>query len=74
MEIDRADLEFIKDALNTAKFKSISEDMTESYRQMDVRGKSSPLTKHLEQAYERAYALLAKKEEEEEESDNDVSE
>lgn len=67
MEIDKADLEFIKDALNTAKFKSISEDMTESYRQMDVRGKSSPLTKHLEQAYERAFALLEKEKEEEDE-------
>jgi hypothetical protein len=73
MEIDKSDLEFIKDALNTAKFKSMSEDMTESYRQMDVRGKTSPLTKHLEQAYERAYDLL-EAERQREKEEEDVSE
>jgi len=58
MEIEQTELEFLRDALNTAHFKSVSEDMTDSYRQMDVRGKVSPLTKHLQGAVDRANKIL----------------
>jgi hypothetical protein len=67
MEIEETELEFLRDALNTAHFKSVSEDMTESYRQMDVRGKVSPLTKHLQAAVDRANKVLEEAEAIEEE-------
>lgn len=70
MEVEREDLEFVLGALNTARYKSVSEDMAESYRQMDARGKPSPFTKHLEQAISRLEACMI----EEEEGENDVSE
>ena len=67
MEVKRDDMEFIKDALNTARFKSECEDVVESYRQMDVRGKSSPLTKHLERAADLIESYFVEEEVEEEE-------
>ncbi len=67
MEIEETELEFLRDALNTAHFKSVSEDMTESYRQMDVRGKVSPLTKHLQSAVDRANKIIEEAAEVEEE-------
>jgi len=73
MEIDEKDFEFFRDALNTAHFKSVSEDMTEAYRQMDVRSKTSPLTKHLQGAVDRANKYLDEVREQNKENE-DVSE
>ena len=79
VNIELADLELARDALNTAHYKSLSEDMNDSYRQMDTRGRTSPLTKHFEKACERINAYIqdayAKAEQEEtDEPDEPVSE
>lgn len=76
--IELADLELARDALNTAHYKSLSEDMNDAYRQMDTRGKTSPLTKHFEKASEKINAYVRnaydQMEKEEGESNEPVSE
>lgn len=53
-----ADIQTIHDALNTAYYKSISEDMVEAYRQLDNNGRTSPHTSQLETALGKAAAIL----------------
>lgn len=69
MEIDDNDVGIILAALNTAFYKSVSEDMVESYRQMDNRGKSSPYTKQLEKAVQLLEGYVSDEIIEEEEVD-----
>lgn len=62
------DLEAILGTLNASYYKSVGEDLIDTYRQLNSRPQSSPLTKDLERTLDKvkAYIESAKKEDEDE--------
>jgi hypothetical protein len=57
--VDVSDLRRIQESLNAAYYKSLTEDLVDTYRTLNKRQQESPLTKDLEVSLARVTEILA---------------
>lgn len=74
IEINRVDLQSIRDALNVAYYFSVSDDLQIAYRALKANPKWSPLTNQLKRALDHCDSLLVIEEIEDVEIDDEDAE